>query len=199
MFIALYGINNIGKSTQVKRIQERFEKNEKTVKVLKYPLYDLPPTGPRINYFLRDPQAEKISGENFQMLYIQNRLDYQPSLMEDIKTHDVVIAEDYIGTGMAWGMTQGARYEWLREANRRSSQIKPDLEILLDGKRFLEGKEAFHRNEDDDQAMEQTRKNFLFLAKKYNWKVVNANQTLEKVTDDLWSIIDEKVSSTRKP
>ena len=194
MFIALYGINNIGKSTQVGRLKERFEQEGKSVKVLKYPIYDLEPTGPKINYFLRDPNAEKISGENFQMLYIQNRLEYQPRLLKDITSHDIVLAEDYIGTGMAWGMTQGARYEWLKETNRRSPQHRPDLEILLDGDRFLSGKEEFHRNEDDERAMDLTRKNFLFLAKRYHWETVNSNQEIEKVTDDLWTVIRNAVS-----
>lgn len=189
MFIALYGINNIGKSTQVKRLKDQFELMGKSVKSLKYPLYDLPPTGPKINYFLRDPEAEKITGESFQMLYIQNRLDYQDQLLRDLETHDVVLAEDYIGTGMAWGMTQGVPYEWLRAKNRESPQKKPDQEMLLDGDRFLEGKEVFHRNEDDAEAVNQTRKNFLFLAKRYHWPVINANQSPEKVTAEIWKCI----------
>ncbi|MGE3278205.1 MAG: dTMP kinase [Candidatus Altimarinota bacterium] len=191
MFIALYGINNIGKSTQVKRLKEQFEKIWKKVKIEKYPVYDLEPTGPRINYFLRDPEAPHISGESLQMLYIQNRVDFQPQLQKDLKLYDVVIAEDYIGTGMAWGMTQGVPYSWLQAKNMQYKQLKPDLEILMDGNRFLSGKEANHRNEADDEAVEKTRENFLFLAKKYGWPVVNANQSEEQVTQDLWRVIVE--------
>jgi thymidylate kinase len=191
MFLALYGINNIGKSTQVERLKQRLEENGKTVKVLKYPIYDLEPTGPQINMFLRDPEAPKISGENFQMLYIQNRLDYEPQLLKDLGNYDVVIAEDYIGTGMAWGMTQGVTYQWLQGRTMQYPQRKADLEILLDGVRFLIGKEDSHRNEGDDNAMEQTRKNFLFLANRYHWPIVNANQTEEKVTEHLWEITQE--------
>lgn len=191
MFIALYGINNIGKSTQVRRLKERLEESGKTVKVLKYPIYDLEPTGPQINSFLRDPEAPKISGESFQMLYIQNRLDYEPQLLKDLQEFDVVLAEDYIGTGMAWGMTQGVPYEWLQGRNMQFPQKKPDLEILMDGDRFLSGKETSHRNEADDQAMESTRQNFLWLAKRYKWPVVAANQSEEKVTQDLWRVLEK--------
>lgn len=194
MFIALYGINNIGKSTQVERLKERFEGAGKSVKVLKYPIYDLEPTGPQINYFLRNPEAPQISGENFQMLYIQNRLDYQPQLRRDLETHDVVIAEDYTGTGMAWGMTQGTPYPWLQGKNMQYPQKKPDLEILMDGERFMTGKEMAHRNEADDLAVEATRKNFLWLAKRYKWPIVKANQAEEKVTEDLWNIIERQLS-----
>lgn len=193
MLIALYGINNIGKSTQVRHLKEILEGSGKTVKVLKYPIYDLEPTGPEINRFLRDPDAPQISGESFQMLYIQNRLDYEPQLSKDLEEYDVVLAEDYIGTGMAWGMTQGIPYSWLQAKNMQFPQKKADLEILMDGERFLAGKEDNHRNEEDDQAVETTRQNFLFLAKQNKWPVVNANQGKMDVTNNLWEIISERL------
>lgn len=193
MFIALYGINNIGKSTQVKRLAEKLEGAGKSVKVLKFPIYDLEPTGPQINDFLRNPDADEISGESFQMLYIQNRLDFEPQLQELIEEYDVVLAEDYIGTGMAWGMTQGVPYKWLQAKNMQFPQRKPDLEILMDGERFLAGKEEEHRNEADDEAMETTRRNFQWLAKRYKWPIVNAQQEMSAVTHELWQIVQQKV------
>lgn len=190
MFIVLYGINNIGKSTQIERLAEKIQKTGRTVKVLKFPIYDLEPTGPQINQFLRDPEAPKISGESFQMLYIQNRLDYEPQLLKDLKEYDVVLAEDYIGTGMAWGMTQGVPFEWLQAKNMQYPQKAADLEILLDGSRFLEGKEEQHRNEDDDEAIEETRRNFQWLAKRNKWPVIAAQQPIEQVTEDLWRVVE---------
>ncbi len=193
MFIALYGINNIGKSTQVEKLAHMLEQAGKKVKVLKYPIYDLEPTGPQINDFLRSPDADEISGESFQMLYIQNRLDFEPQLNELLNEYDVVLAEDYIGTGMAWGMTQGVPYKWLQAKNMQFVQKKPDLEILMDGERFIEGKEEQHRNETDDEAMETTRRNFQWLANRYKWPVVNAKQSLDSVTEDLWAIVAQKM------
>ena len=190
MFIVLYGINNIGKSTQIERLAQQISDSGRTVKVLKYPIYDLEPTGPQINHFLRDPDAQQISGESFQMLYIQNRLDYEPQLEKDLQEYDVVLAEDYIGTGMAWGMTQGVPYAWLQAKNDQYPQLKPDLEILMDGDRFLEGKEDQHRNEGDDEAIEQTRQNFLWLAKRHGWPVIGAHQPIEAVTADLWRAVE---------
>lgn len=189
MLIALYGINNIGKSTQVKHLAQRMEEAGKSVYVLKYPIYDLEPTGPQINDFLRNPDADTISGESFQMLYIQNRLDYEPQLKVLLKEYDVVLAEDYIGTGVAWGMTQGIPYKWLQAKNMQFPQKKPDLEILMDGERFLAGKESQHRNEGDDEAIETTRRNFQWLAKRLKWPIANANQSEEQVTADLWRFI----------
>jgi dTMP kinase len=193
MLIALYGINNIGKSTQVERLATKLEETGKSVKVLKFPIYDLEPTGPLINDFLRNPDADTISGESFQMLYIQNRLDFEPQLVELLNEYDVVLAEDYIGTGMAWGMTQGVPYKWLQAKNMQFPQMKPDLEILMDGERFLEGKESQHRNEDDDEAIETTRRNFQWLAKRHKWPQVNAQQEIAQVTQDLWQLVSQRI------
>ncbi|MDF2379001.1 MAG: hypothetical protein P1V18_02130 [Candidatus Gracilibacteria bacterium] len=193
MLIALYGINNIGKSTQVNHLKERLESGGFSVKVLKFPIYDLEPTGPQINSFLRDPDAPQISGESFQMLYIQNRLDFEPQLIKYLKEYDVVLAEDYIGTGIAWGMTQGVPYQWLQGRNMQYPQKKANLEILMDGERFLAGKENQHRNEGDQAAMDQTRKNFQWLASRYKWPVVNANQDEESVTNDIWNFVSQKI------
>lgn len=190
MFIVLYGINNIGKSTQVHRLEERLKETGKTVKVLKFPIYDLEPTGPQINNFLRNPESPEISGESFQMLYIQNRLDFEPELLKLLDEYDVVLAEDYIGTGVAWGMTQGVPYKWLQAKNMQNPQKKADLEILLDGDRFLSGKEDSHRNESDDEAIETTRQNFLWLSEKLKWPVVKANQDEKSVSDELWSVVE---------
>lgn len=185
MFIALYGINNIGKSIQIQRLKTYFESLGKTVKCLKYPIYDLKPTGPKINALLRNPKITKIQGEEFQLLYIQNRLDFEPMLLRYVNDFDIVLAEDYIGTGIAWGMTQGLRFETIEELNRKHPQKKPDVQILLDGERFLSGKEKNHRNEEDNAAVKKTREHFLWLAKKYGWPVVNANQSEIKVTEDI--------------
>ena len=68
-------------------------------------------------------------------------------------------------------------------------QKKADLEILLDGERFLAGKEEQHRNESDDAAVEETRKHFQWLSKRYKWPVVNAAQEKKKVTHDLWNVV----------
>ena len=127
------------------------------------------------------------------MLYIQNRLDFEPTLNKLLEEYDIVLAEDYIGTGMAWGMTQGVPYEWLQGRNMQHPQKKANLEILLDGQRFAEAIEADHRNESSDTDIEHTRKNFIWLANRYNWPIVNANQNKESVTQEIWKIIQKQL------
>ena len=106
-FIVLYGINNLGKSTQAQALVESLNKAGLPAKYLKYPIYDLKPTGPKINEILRNTDKQPISEEEFQALYTKNRFDFQPQLCKMLAEGVTVIAEDYIGTGLAWGWSKG--------------------------------------------------------------------------------------------
>ncbi|HLC64402.1 MAG TPA: hypothetical protein VJK25_03630 [Patescibacteria group bacterium] len=106
LFIVIYGINNLGKSTQAELLVEGLVKSGMRAEYLKYPVYDLKPTGPRINEILRGGERQEISEEDFQALYTANRRDYQPTLCRKISEGINIIAEDYIGTGLAWGATK---------------------------------------------------------------------------------------------
>ena len=194
LFIVIYGINNLGKSTQAELLVEGLVKSGMRAEYLKYPVYDLKPTGPRINEILRGGERQEISEEDFQALYTANRRDYQPTLCRKISEGINIIAEDYIGTGLAWGATKGADLEKLIESNK--GLVKPDAEILLDGERFLSGKEPGHRHEGDDELMELCRQKHLELAARFNWHAVDANQAVEEVHQDVLDIIAKKVKES---
>lgn len=191
-FIVIYGINNLGKSTQAQALAESLNQAGLKARYLKYPIYDLKPTGPQINAILRNTNRQPIAEEEFQALYAKNRFDFQPQLCKMLTEGVTVVAEDYIGTGLAWGWTKGADLETLIEMNR--GLIKPDVEILLDGERFLEAKEANHRHESNEELTEQCRNHHLLLAARFGWEIVDANQSIEKVQQDILAAIERKIN-----
>jgi len=191
IFIVIYGINNLGKSTQAQLLVESLDKAGLKAQYLKYPIYDLTPTGPQINEVLRGEGGQKMSEEELQAIYTQNRRDFQPQLIKLIAEGVNVVAEDYIGTGLAWGVSKGADLEKLIEANR--GLLRPDIEILLDGERFIQAKEEGHLHESNDELVEKCRANHLQLAARFNWAVVNANQEVEEVQEDILKVIEDKV------
>ncbi|MCX6785343.1 MAG: hypothetical protein NTZ18_00645 [Candidatus Komeilibacteria bacterium] len=195
LFIVIYGINNLGKSTQALLLADSFVKAGLPSQYLKYPIYDLTPTGPQINEVLRGKAGQQISEEELQALYTKNRLDYQLQLIKLISEGVNVVAEDYIGTGLAWGWSKGADLEKLIAAN--SALLKPDVEILLDGERFIEAKEAGHLHEGNDELMEKCRLNHLELAARFGWAVVNANQEIEEVQVDILKAIEKKIKEIK--
>lgn len=191
LFIVIYGINNIGKSTQVDRLAEKLSEAGLEIYRLKYPVYDLEPTGPKLNQILRSGEAQKLTEEELQDLYVQNRRDYQPQLVKKLLEGVTIIAEDYTGTGIAWGWAKGGDVEKLIEMNK--GLTKPDVEILLDGDRFLTGRESKHLHENRDDLVLKCRQNLLELAVRFGWSVVNANQTIEEVEADITLAMQEQI------
>ncbi|OGY52301.1 MAG: hypothetical protein A2951_02390 [Candidatus Buchananbacteria bacterium RIFCSPLOWO2_01_FULL_56_15] len=189
--IVLYGTNNLGKSTQAKLLVENLKRSGQRAEYLKYPIYEILPTGPKLNQILRSGEPQLITEVELQALYAQNRRDFQPALEKKLAGGVTMVAEDYTGTGLAWGVTKGEDLETLERQNE--GLIKEDLAILLDGERFLSGKEANHLHESSDELMEWCRRVHLDLAKCYGWQTVNANRTVEEVAEDVWQIVEKSL------
>lgn len=186
MFITLYGINNVGKTTQAKRLVERIKSLGKSACYLKYPVYDLEPSGIFLDRVLRSKNPQHISEEELQMWFTLNRFQYQ-SALKDLLKDQFVIAEDYTGTGIAWGLAKGADKKWLEELNKYL--LKEDLAILMNGKRQLKSKESDHIHERDDVLVEKCAQVFKRLASDYGWEQVEVRDDWDETTEVLWQKI----------
>ncbi len=182
--IALYGINNLGKSTQAKRLVERLIKEGKEAYYLKYPLYNLAPSGQMINGYLRNGNPHGLSPREYQIVHVVNRTQYDAALRARLMSGEWIVVEDYVGTGMAWGVGAGVDEAFLQELN--SHLLHEDLPIFMDGERFMEAKEEGHKHETDDVLMAKVKEMHHTLAKRNGWFMVNANQTRDEVHEDIW-------------
>ena len=190
--ITIYGINGIGKTTQVELLVRFLQAQGKAASRLKYPVYDLEPEGPFIHRYLRDPafrSEHELSTEELQMQYADNRRRYEGELKKRLETGEWIVAEDYTGTGIAWGLTWGANLEYLEDINKDLYQ--PDLSILMHGERFDTAIEAGHRNETNADRIHICRNFHLLLAGRYQWERVNANQSIEDVAKDIEKVVSE--------
>jgi|SRR3989344_4426677 len=196
-FIVLYGINNLGKSTQANMLARELQAIGYKTEYLKYPIYELVPTGHKINEILRGGNLQNISEEKFQEIYAQNRRDYEPILKKKINEGIHIIAEDYTGTGIAWGVSKGADLNILEKQNM--GLMQEDIAILLDGERFLDGKEMNHLHESNDSLMQRCRETHKDLAKKYHWHIIDANQPIALVHQNILQIIKKTLLIGDKP
>ena len=187
MFITLYGINNIGKSTQALRLVERLKAEGFDAVYVKFPVYDVEPTGVYLNQFLRSGGAQEISEEELQMWFAMNRFQFEPTLREWLKDGKVVVAEDYTGTGIAWGMVKGASKEWLESLNR--PLIKEDLAVLLDGERFVHATEEGHIHETNEEFMKLARQIHLDLGEAYGWVKIPVQPTKDETAALVWEVV----------
>lgn len=182
--IVLYGINNLGKTTQAKLLVESLKKAGYKAEYLKYPIYDLKPSGEMLNDYLRQGNFYNLSLKEAQILYALNRTQYQENLINKLKAGINVVAEDYKGTGIAWGLGGGISETFLKNIN--SHLIDEDLVFLFDGERFKESIENGHRHENNDDLMNKVRWAHLKLKEEYGWIKINANQKIEEIADIVW-------------
>ncbi len=186
-FVVIYAANNLGKSKQLDLLEETWRELERPYFRIKYPRYDTP-TGRIINRELRGAPEERVLSEmELQTVYAQDRREYEACLLEMLKDGDV-FAEDYLGTGLAWGLTKGVPRSYLYEIN--SDLLVPDISILLDGERFSSGIEGGHRFEASAEGTwERNREIHKELAREFGWEVVEAGGTPEQVHERVLEVI----------
>lgn len=184
MLITLYGINNIGKTTHTQRLVQKLQEEGYDAVRVKYPVYAIEPSGPYLNAFLRSGGQQTISEAELQLWFVLNRHQFQPTLQSWLDAGKIVVAEDYVGTGMAWGHAKGLDFEWLESINR--FLIPEDLAILLDGSRATASIESGHLHEENHELIERCRESYLQLAKKYNWERVQLQPTKEQTFQLIW-------------
>jgi dTMP kinase len=202
MFITLYGINNIGKSTQAKRLVERLKKEGYQVEYVKYPAYEIEPSGHYINEYLRGDAngrgRNEMTEDELQMWFAINRYQFEPTLKGWLAEGKIVVAEDYRGTGIAWGTTKGADTEWLESIN--SHLLDEDFVVMLDGERFIRAKEAGHAHEDNDEFMQRSREVHDMLAEKYGWTVVQTIPgDIDGTADRVWDLVAKRLPGLHIP
>ena len=188
MFIAIYGINNIGKTTQVQLLKEHLTKQGRKVFTLKYPIYDIDPSGSFLHSVLRSRQ-QTLSEEELQMWFALNRYQFQPKLHHLLATHDIVIAEDYTYTAVAWGSCKGLSQDWIEKINDKL--IQPDLEILITGERSLETVEKGHIHENQHELADKVSSKLKQLAQDKGWKVVERQTKICDTQSLLFDILKD--------
>ncbi|MFH1326266.1 MAG: dUTP diphosphatase [Candidatus Falkowbacteria bacterium] len=190
-FIVLYGINNLGKSTQTKLLVEKLQSKGITTEYLKYPLYDLIPSGTLLNDYLRRGNFYKLSAREAQIIYTLNRAQYQIELEKKLADGITIVAEDYTGTGLAWGIGAGVDEQFLKYVN--GHLLTEDIAILLDGERFTEAIEQQHAHEKNDNLTQRVREVHLRLGQEKNWHLINANLTIDEVHQAIWKKVNSVI------
>lgn len=189
-FIVIYGVNNLGKTTQAKLLEKRLVQEGQKARYFKYPRYEVEPAGKLINEYLRHGNPYNFNPRELQLLHFIDRLYNQPILMEGLRRGINIVAEDYFGTSLAWGAANGVDLNLLKYLKK--FVLPEDLAILLHGERFKDGVEAGHQHEENEELVKRAYEAHLQLALEYGWIKVNANQSAENVADEIWQIVKEK-------
>jgi len=189
LFINLEGIDAVGKRTQSLVLKSWLSSKGLSIRMVSFPDYSTI-IGREIRRFLDG--ARSYPPEARAMLYAANRWERKAELEEMLAKTDAVIVDRYTGSNLAYGVSNGLPLEWLM--NLEVGLPKPDLVLLFDAPatalvtRRGFNKDTYEKNLD---LQERTRKEYLKLAKKFGWEVIDATQGRGETSQAVASVVSK--------
>ncbi len=169
--IALEGIDQSGKRTQTRLLAEELERKGARVGTISFPIYRSP------------------SGRQIQRFLWEN----QELITNLTEKSDFVIADRYYPSNLAYGVSRGLSLGWLQGLDRglptASLVIVLDVPVLSSFGRKSSGRDVHER---DKKLLLRVGLTYRTLAKKLDWKMVDANRPVEEVHEAVWSIVRKK-------
>lgn len=182
--IVFEGIDKAGKTTQAKLLEKRL--GNKCVRI-DFPDYSTP-IGKEIRQFLdgkRDyPDEVKM------MLLSANRWEKKTQIENIVGTGTTVIMNRYYQSNLVYGISKGLKLDWLLSLDK--GMPKADLVIVID----IEPKTLVRRSknivdtfEKDLGLIKRVKKNYRILGKKFKWRIVQGESSVNEVHDQVLEIV----------
>ncbi|XP_066143181.1 thymidylate kinase [Euwallacea fornicatus] len=192
--IVIEGVDRSGKSTQCRKLVESLR-----AKNLKTELMNFPDrttlTGKLISEYLKNRDCE-LNDQAIHLLFSANRWENVEKMKSLLNSGTTLIVDRYSYSGIAFSAAKGVTdISWCKQPE--NGLPKPDLVFLL----MLSHEEAASRNgfgeeRYENETMQRNVTNvFMQLAKdEDNWKVVDANNSVESLHEVLLEGVLNKVS-----
>lgn len=142
MFIVLEGLDGAGKSTQIKYVQDFFHSCGRRSQWIHFPRFDAPLYGPLVAQFLRGElgDIDEVSPQLVALLFAGDRHDAAPQIRAWLAQGDVVIADRYVYSNVAYQcaklddpIKQRELRDWILHMEYGYFNLpKPDLNLFLD-------------------------------------------------------------------
>lgn len=187
LFIAIEGIDAVGKKTQTSILQSWLTSRGLTTRTFSFPAYETT-IGGEIRKFLAGEAS--YPPEARVMLYAANRWEKKAELERILSEADALIVNRYSGSNLAYGVSSGLELDWVMSLE--SGLPRPDLVLLLDAPparlvaRRGDTKDTYERN---IELQSKARKVYLQLASKFRWKVIDATRGVDETSHEMISIV----------
>ena len=185
--ITIEGIDQSGKRTQTRLLADELRRKGAKVSTISFPLYKSS-SGKQIQRFLQGKQEYPATA--LHMLYSLNRWENQEIITNLTEKSDFVIADRYYPSNLAYGVSRGLSLGWLQGLDRglptASLVIVLDVPVLSSFGRKSSGRDVHER---DKRLLLRVERTYRTLAKKLDWKMVDANRPVEEVREAVWGIV----------
>jgi dTMP kinase len=185
MLIAFEGLDQSGKETQARRLAERVVAAGRRVLTVTFPDYSTP-IGTELHRALH---GERDYGPDvIQMLMIANRYEWKPAIARALAEGQVVVADRYLASSVAYGEAQGLDPSWLVDAQRYLPQ--PALTVMIDiapataAARKRTNRDRF---EQDLQMLDRVRASYRRQAGQPGWVAIDGERSIDAVAADVAS------------
>ena len=192
MIIVIEGSDQAGKKTQTALLTQALKKSKIKTKTFSFPDYTTP-LGKEINGFLHGKR--KFPPQVIHCLLAANRWEKESEIRKAESKNSVLIMNRYYQSNLVYGLVNQLNLKWLQ--NLDDGLPKADLVIVLD----VSQKESFNRKkskrdkfEKNRKFLEQISKTYRKLAKKLDWKLVDALRSKEEVHKSIMEILEKKIA-----
>ena len=189
--IVLEGIDKAGKGTQCKLLQNDIIKAGFNCKILDFPDYSTP-IGKEIRLFLDGRRS--YSKEVQHMLLSVNRWEKKEKIETILQNGTIIIMDRYYQSNIAYGLSNGLDLNWL--INLDKGLPEEDIVIILEidpktsYKRINHNRDLFEKNL---EFLLNVKQNYQKLSQVYKWRIINGEETIEKIHMKISSIVKEKL------
>ena len=189
ILIALEGLDRTGKTTQTTVIKQYLESLSHPTEVIHFPAR-YTQFGQQIDLFLK--QKKSFDNELLHLLFSINRWELKPTILEKLNKGTSIVLDRYSYSGVAYSFAKGLDAEWCKSPDK--GLPKPDLVIYLKPEKMEDviGREGFgeemFEKADFQRKVKEAYENHII---EDSWKIVNASQSVERVSYDIKKVIDE--------
>jgi thymidylate kinase len=164
-------------------------------KKILYPMLDLGESGKKLKRILWR-KDRMMPEEEMQKLFTENRMEFEPTLKSWLDAGITVLAEDYVGTGIIWGLARGMELARIKEINKEWT--RPEVSIVLDGPRRLDLRPGEgHIYQNDETEWYKVRDVYMDIADKFGWVIVDADAPILTVAARIWAVVKIAVNARK--
>ena len=191
MLIAFEGLDQSGKETQAKTLAARLVEAGWGVTMVSFPDY----TTPIGTELYRALHGERDYGPDvIQMLMIANRYEWKPAILRAQAEGQVVVADRYLASSVAYGEAQGLDPDWLFETQRYLPP--PALTVMIDiapATAVARKQTNRDRFEQDLAMLERVRISYRRQAAGSGWVAIDGERPIDEVAADVtraaWTLL----------
>ena len=190
MLIAIEGLDQPGNDAHARTLARRLRLMRRKARHLGFPRYGTPVgEAIRLSWAANDYDARTM-----QLLHAANRIETRKAIRTALECGEIVVCNQYTGSGLAYGQAQEMDTVWLRQID--SPMPLADVTVLVDmdpgGKRVrtAHGREQFDRSR---ELLSRAGEAYRRLAAEEGWIVIDGTLPERKILETIIEAIGESL------